>query len=74
MRWLRLAAVLLISLSLTACWSRRELIEVSFVGMLGIDWADGQYLVSAGVMIPKEQRGGQEGGGAGGGVVRGWTT
>ena len=74
MRWLRLAAVLLISLSLTACWSRRELIEVSFVGMLGIDWADGQYLVCAGVITPKQPRGGPVGGGAGGGVGGGWTT
>ncbi|MFZ5828311.1 MAG: Ger(x)C family spore germination protein [Bacillota bacterium] len=58
-RWL--ALILLGSLLLSGCWDRRELTDVSLVGLIGIDREEDQYLVTLNVLIP--QRGGQQGGG-----------
>ncbi|HEY3367163.1 MAG TPA: Ger(x)C family spore germination protein [Symbiobacteriaceae bacterium] len=62
MRHSKLVAVLLMAFVLSGCWSRRELTEVSFAGIMGIDWVDGQYLVTINVLSPR--RGGGGGGGS----------
>ncbi len=60
----RLMALILLALALTGCWSRRELTEVSFTGLLGVDWEDGRYLVTVTVLSPRPG-GGTDGGGGG---------
>lgn len=60
----RLLALLCIGAVLTmGCWSRRELTEISFAGMMGIDWAEGKYEVTLNINSPK-RAGGEETGGA----------
>ncbi|SDS31636.1 spore germination protein KC [Paenibacillaceae bacterium GAS479] len=46
--------VLTCLLILNGCWSRRELNELLIVLGIGIDWADGEYLVSYQVVNPNE--------------------
>ncbi len=70
-RSFRLAVVLLASLLLSGCWSRRELTDVSFVGLIGVDLEDDQYLVTFNVIAPKQA--GQEGGGASQGRADVWS-
>lgn len=53
MRVVRLAVILLVVLVMTGCWSRRELTEVSFTGMLGLDWEDDQYVVTVNILSPR---------------------
>lgn len=59
----RMAAAMLCLLLMTGCWSRRELNELLIVIGVGIDWSDGEYLVSFQVVNPGEissqQKGGQ---------------
>ncbi|HYF91643.1 MAG TPA: Ger(x)C family spore germination protein [Symbiobacteriaceae bacterium] len=63
MRLRRMAAVLLaLLMTLSGCWSRRELTEVSFAGLMGVDWAEGQYLITLNIWLPGRQ-GGERGGG-----------
>jgi spore germination protein KC len=62
MRAGRILAVCLITLLLSGCWSRRELTEVSFAGVLGLDWEDDQYLVTVDILSPRPA-GGETGAG-----------
>ncbi|OXM13663.1 Ger(x)C family spore germination protein [Paenibacillus herberti] len=48
------ALVLACLLMLSGCWSRRELNDLLIVLGIGIDWADGEYLVSYQVVNPNE--------------------
>ncbi|MEK8127511.1 Ger(x)C family spore germination protein [Paenibacillus filicis] len=48
------AIVALCLLTLTGCWSRRELNDLLIVLGIGFDWQDGQYLVSFQVVNPSE--------------------
>ncbi|HWI65869.1 MAG TPA: Ger(x)C family spore germination protein [Symbiobacteriaceae bacterium] len=57
-----LALILSVSLVVTGCWSRRELTEVSFAGILGVDWEEGKYMISLVISSPRRQSG--EGGGS----------
>lgn len=47
-------------LLLTGCWSRRELTEVSFAGVIGFDWVDDQYLVSIAIHSARQTSAGGE--------------
>ncbi|MCP1308319.1 Ger(x)C family spore germination protein [Paenibacillus tyrfis] len=51
--------------TLTGCWSRRELNDISIVVGMGIDKQDGEYSLSAQVVIPEAVSSKQ---GAGGGI------
>jgi len=53
-RILRLFTVICLALAVAGCWSRRELTEVAFAGVMGVDWADGQYLVTVNVRSPRK--------------------
>lgn len=46
--------LLILLLLLTGCWSRRELNELLIVIGVGVDWEDGEYLVSFQVVNPSE--------------------
>ncbi|MGO4545807.1 Ger(x)C family spore germination protein [Paenibacillus sp. 2TAB23] len=46
--------ILLCLLLLTGCWSRRELNDLLIVLRVGVDWVDGEYLVSFQVVNPSE--------------------
>ncbi|BFT72218.1 Ger(x)C family spore germination protein [Paenibacillus sp. P36] len=48
------AVIILCLLMLTGCWSRRELNELLIVLGVGIDWEDGEYLISFQVVNPSE--------------------
>ncbi|WP_028548469.1 Ger(x)C family spore germination protein [Paenibacillus sp. UNC451MF] len=50
----RIAVIVLCLLMLTGCWSRRELNDLLIVLGVGIDWEDGEYLVSFQVVNPSE--------------------
>ncbi|MFX3636134.1 MAG: Ger(x)C family spore germination protein [Candidatus Pristimantibacillus sp.] len=50
----KLSIILICLLMLTGCWSRRELNELLIVLGIGIDWEDGEYLVSFQVVNPGE--------------------
>jgi spore germination protein KC len=50
----KLTVLLLCLLMLTGCWSRRELNELLIVLGVGVDWKDGEYLVSFQVVNPSE--------------------
>jgi len=57
---LRKALVVLVAaglLLLPGCWSRRELTEVSFAGVIGFDWVDDQYLVTIAIHSPGQTPG-----------------
>ncbi|MFF2909927.1 Ger(x)C family spore germination protein [Paenibacillus sp. NPDC057934] len=51
---IKIIIIMLCFLSLTGCWSRRELNELLIVLGIGIDWQDGEYLVSFQVVNPSE--------------------
>ncbi|MGN7455702.1 Ger(x)C family spore germination protein [Paenibacillus pasadenensis] len=51
---MRICLVLSCLLLLSGCWSRRELNDLLVVLGMGIDWVDGQYLVSFQVVNPSE--------------------
>ncbi|OBZ18906.1 spore gernimation protein GerC [Bacillus sp. FJAT-27264] len=51
---LKLMIVMLCFLSLTGCWSRRELNELLIVLGIGFDWVDDEFLVSFQVVNPSE--------------------
>lgn len=53
-----MAAALLL---LPGCWSRRELTDVSFAGVIGFDWLDNEYLVTIAIHSPG-QKPGEKGG------------
>lgn len=55
-----LALALLLTFILSGCWSRRDLTEISFAGIMGLDWVDGQYQVVLNIITPP---GGAESGG-----------
>ncbi|NQX58313.1 Ger(x)C family spore germination protein [Paenibacillus qinlingensis] len=50
----KLTVMLLCLLLLSGCWSRRELNELLIVLGVGVDWKDGEYLVSFQVVNPSE--------------------
>ncbi|RNB85317.1 Ger(x)C family spore germination protein [Brevibacillus nitrificans] len=50
----KIALIVLCLLVLTGCWSRRELNDLMIVLGIGIDWEDGQYLVSFQVVNPSQ--------------------
>lgn len=50
----KLTVLILCLLMLTGCWSRRELNELLIVLGIGVDWKDGEYLVSFQVVNPSE--------------------
>jgi len=50
----KMLIVLLCVTTLTSCWSRRELNELLIVLGVGLDWEDGEYLVSFQVVNPSE--------------------
>ncbi|MZQ86785.1 Ger(x)C family spore germination protein [Paenibacillus sp. 5J-6] len=50
----KLSIIILCLLMLTGCWSRRELNELLIVLGVGIDWEDGEYLISFQVVNPSE--------------------
>jgi spore germination protein KC len=50
----KLAVIILCLLMLTGCWSRRELNELLIVLGVGVDWEDGEYLISFQVVNPSE--------------------
>ncbi|NOU64788.1 Ger(x)C family spore germination protein [Paenibacillus sp. LMG 31461] len=50
----KLTVLILCLLMLTGCWSRRELNELLIVLGVGVDWKDGEYLVSFQVVNPSE--------------------
>ncbi|MFC3745737.1 Ger(x)C family spore germination protein [Paenibacillus sp. GCM10012306] len=59
--FLKIMIVMLCFLSLTGCWSRRELNELLIVLGIGFDWVDDEFLVSFQVVNPSEisaQKGG----------------
>ena len=60
-----LSILLVMSLMLTGCWSRKELNDLALVMALGIDLDPGGYAVTAQVMNPGEA-GNQKGGSSGG--------
>ncbi|MEI4768162.1 Ger(x)C family spore germination protein [Psychrobacillus sp. FJAT-51614] len=49
-----LVVLLLLSLSLTGCWDKRELNELAISMALGIDKVDDEYLASVQVVLPGE--------------------
>lgn len=51
------AALVAAGLLLSGCWSRRELTEVSFAGVIGFDWVDDQYLVTIAIHSPGQKPG-----------------
>ncbi|KRE93395.1 spore gernimation protein GerC [Paenibacillus sp. Soil766] len=50
----KLTVMILCLLILTGCWSRRELNELLIVLGVGVDWKDGEYLMSFQVVNPSE--------------------
>jgi spore germination protein KC len=50
----KLTVLILCLLMLTGCWSRRELNELLIVLGVGVDWKDGEYLMSFQVVNPSE--------------------
>jgi spore germination protein KC len=58
----RVAALIMAAgvLLLTGCWSRRELTDVSFAGVVGFDWVDDQYLVTIAIHSPRQTSAGGE--------------
>ncbi|RTE02984.1 Ger(x)C family spore germination protein [Paenibacillus whitsoniae] len=50
----KLMMITLCMLLLTGCWSRRELNQLLIALGIGIDWVDGEYLVSFQVVNPSE--------------------
>jgi len=52
--WTRVAIIVLCLAMLTGCWSRRELNEILIVLGVGLDWEEGEYLVSFQVVSPSE--------------------
>lgn len=50
----KLSVITLCLLLLTGCWSRRELNELLIVLGVGVDWEDGEYLLSFQVVNPSE--------------------
>lgn len=68
-RRIKLTALLVISLLLTGCWSRRELEDLGFATLLAIDRAgEGQIEVSVQLAITGANGGGEMGGDEGGGA------
>lgn len=68
--WRRRAAFLLLLLAfpllLAGCWDRKELEEVAFVLMLGVDKGEeSEFAVTAAIAIPARMAGGDGGGGGG---------
>lgn len=60
MRFRPLVAVLLVMvLLLSGCWSRRELTDVSFAALVGIDWVDDQYQITVNINQPQRSAGEQ---------------
>lgn len=63
----RIMSVLLIGIwccvALTGCWSQRELNELSIAFALGLDFVDGQYVVTAQIINPGEISPSRSGGG-----------
>lgn len=61
--FIKITIVLLCLLSLSGCWSRRELNDLLIVLGIGFDWKDGEFLVSFQVVNPSEisaqKRGGE---------------
>lgn len=70
MRWVHVLLASVLLLGTAGCWSRRELTEVSFAGMMGIDWVGGQYQLTVDILSPARPAGG---GGGGGEQERVWT-
>lgn len=72
MRAKRCALILMMIplLLLPGCWSRRELTDVSFAGLMAIDWMDEQYVVTLNINSPRRQTQEQTAGGGKEGV---WT-
>lgn len=73
----KLVCLLLLLSLLSGCWSRREITEVAFGGLMAIDWVDDAYLVTLNILLPPQPgggsgaaAGGQRGGGGDGSV---WT-
>jgi len=58
----RVAAILALSVMVTGCWTRREITETAFVGMMAVDWVNDQYAVTASVLMPKTASTGNSGG------------
>lgn len=52
--WYKLSIIVLCLTIVTGCWSRRELNELLIVLGMGVDWEDGEYLVSFQVVNPSE--------------------
>ncbi|HWI52379.1 MAG TPA: Ger(x)C family spore germination protein, partial [Symbiobacteriaceae bacterium] len=49
---------------LSGCWSRRELTDVSFAGIMGVDWTGEQYAITLTIVSPQkasEEKGGPTG-------------
>jgi len=53
-------ALCLLALVVSGCWSRIELTDVALAGLIGIDWADGQYLVTVNILT-RRTTGGESG-------------
>lgn len=71
MRRRQALAMALIMLLLSGCWSRREITEVSFSAIMGVDWVEEEFRVSFNINLPKG--GGAVGGGGGGDAEVIWT-
>lgn len=53
----RLVTVLVLLALLPGCWSRRELTDVSFAGLMAIDWVNDEYKVTLNINSPRRQAG-----------------
>lgn len=63
-----ITALLLSSLLLAGCWDRTEINDLAIVLATGVDYKDGQALLTAQIFIPRKGGGGSESGGAGEGA------
>lgn len=63
---------LVAAMVLTGCWDRREINDISFVLASGVDWRDGQYVVSAQFPLVGQIGGTKGGGGGTGGGDKTW--
>ncbi len=62
----RAIGLLLALALLSGCWSRREITETSFIGLLAVDWVNGRYRLTANGLLPANQGSDRSASGGGG--------
>ncbi|PAK38788.1 spore gernimation protein KC, partial [Priestia megaterium] len=65
-KWSVLLLMILVTVLLSSCWSRKELTDLAIVSAMGVDKTeDGRYTVTLQIINPGNVAGGMQGGGGG---------